>query len=148
MEYTEPAMQPSPFKNEKILVLLFVGLILGLGITGAIAARVPPSANVMYGSSPSGKPVRVSPFPGSPTIEEPIPTATSESPTNELACTDAGGTWNACGSACRNQPDAKACIQVCVEYCECASDDECPADENNVNRLTCADYVDGVGVCQ
>lgn len=128
-------MQPSPFKNEKALVLLFVVFLLGLGVLGAFASRVPPAANVVYGSGPSNKPVRVATLP-------------YDASTNELACADAGGVWNDCGSACRSQPDAKTCIQVCVPYCECTSDEQCPADENNVDRLTCADYVDGVGVCR
>ncbi|MBI4437604.1 hypothetical protein HY631_01495 [Candidatus Uhrbacteria bacterium] len=58
----------------------------------------------------------------------------------ESSCTTAGGIWNACGSACRTTPDAP-CIEVCVEYCQCASDTQCPT------GLTCGDFVDGVGVC-
>ncbi len=83
-----------------------------------------------------------------PAVGEPADGAAGGSPTNQLACEDAGGRWNECGSACRNQPDAEACIQVCVAYCECTSDQQCPADEDNVNRLKCMDYRDGVGVCK
>lgn len=56
------------------------------------------------------------------------------------SCTEAGGTWNGCGSACRTNPEA-ICIDLCVEYCECQSDDQCPAGS------VCGDFVDGVGVC-
>ncbi|MBI4435577.1 hypothetical protein HY630_02805 [Candidatus Uhrbacteria bacterium] len=60
---------------------------------------------------------------------------------NESSCQDAGGTWNPCGSACRTDPDA-ICIELCVEYCECKTDDECPS------GYRCGDFVDGVGVCR
>lgn len=59
----------------------------------------------------------------------------------QLSCETAGGRWNGCGSACRETPEA-ACIQVCVAYCECASDAECPT------GYPCGGYVEGVGVCQ
>ena len=59
---------------------------------------------------------------------------------DEASCLAASGTWNSCGSACRTDPGA-ACIQVCVEYCECASNEQCP------NGLVCGDYVDEIGVC-
>lgn len=58
----------------------------------------------------------------------------------QAICESAGGTWNACGSACRTEPGA-ACIQVCVEYCECVSSDECP------QGFVCGDFVTNVGVC-
>lgn len=58
----------------------------------------------------------------------------------EAACSDAGGTWNPCGSACRTDPDA-ICIELCVEYCECTTDFQCPT------GYTCGDFVDDVGVC-
>lgn len=60
---------------------------------------------------------------------------------NERTCMDSGGTWNACGSACREMPDAP-CIDVCVPYCECAQDDQCPL------SFSCGALVEGVGVCQ
>ena len=59
---------------------------------------------------------------------------------NESVCNESGGTWNPCGSACRTDPDA-ICIELCVEYCECKSDLECPS------GYTCGDLVDEVGVC-
>lgn len=58
----------------------------------------------------------------------------------EASCSDAGGTWNPCGSACRTDPDA-ICIELCVEYCQCISDSECPL------GYTCGDFIEGVGVC-
>ena len=59
----------------------------------------------------------------------------------QSACEEAGGTWNACGSACREHPE-DACIQVCVEYCECTTGEQCP------EGFVCGAIVDGVGVCQ
>ncbi|MBI5369737.1 hypothetical protein HZA85_00895 [Candidatus Uhrbacteria bacterium] len=60
---------------------------------------------------------------------------------SQMACETAGGNWNACGSACRETPEA-GCLQVCETYCECRRDEECPS------GLTCGAFVDGVGVCQ
>jgi len=59
---------------------------------------------------------------------------------NEASCQDAGGTWNPCGSACRTDPDA-ICIELCVEYCECETDLQCPS------GFVCSDVIEGVGVC-
>lgn len=58
----------------------------------------------------------------------------------EDSCTASGGNWNSCGSACRTTPDAP-CIEVCVQYCECLSDSQCPV------GLACKDFVNDVGVC-
>lgn len=55
-------------------------------------------------------------------------------------CEQASGSWNACGSACRTQPEAP-CIELCVAYCECELDDQCPV------GYACGDFVDGQGVC-
>lgn len=59
----------------------------------------------------------------------------------EMTCGDSGGTWNACGSACRENPEAP-CIEVCVNYCECTADDQCPF------GFSCGAMVDGTGVCE
>ena len=59
---------------------------------------------------------------------------------NQQVCNDSGGYWNPCGSACRTEPDA-VCIELCVEYCECESDDQCP------DGFACGDFIDEVGVC-
>ena len=58
----------------------------------------------------------------------------------QASCETSGGSWNSCGSACRTTPESP-CIEVCVEYCECVSDAQCPT------GLTCQDFVDEVGVC-
>ena len=60
---------------------------------------------------------------------------------NEATCTAAAGNWNPCGSACRARPD-DICIEVCVEYCECRLDQECP------QGFTCQEFVDRVGICK
>lgn len=36
---------------------------------------------------------------------------------SEELCDDLGGTYNECGSACRNDPDSEFCIMMCVQYC-------------------------------
>lgn len=59
---------------------------------------------------------------------------------NAETCALSGGTWNSCGSACRTMPDVP-CIELCIEYCECASDAQCPFGS------TCRDIIDGIGVC-
>lgn len=80
--------------------------------------------------------------PGQAPVETPMPMTDSGVPTelSQTSCESAGGAWNACGSACRTQPEA-VCVEMCVEYCECTSDAQCPA------GFVCGDYVDGVGVC-
>ena len=59
---------------------------------------------------------------------------------SEDLCTESGGEWNACGSACRTHP-GDVCIELCVEYCECEEDAQCPL------GYTCGDFIDEVGVC-
>lgn len=59
---------------------------------------------------------------------------------NETTCSSTGGIWNSCGSVCRTDPDA-ICIELCVEYCECVADDQCPT------GYSCGDFVEGTGVC-
>lgn len=61
---------------------------------------------------------------------------------NEETCQVSGGVWNACGSACRGMDDAIPCIEVCVNYCECLSDNQCPFD------YSCVEKIDGIGICQ
>lgn len=81
-------------------------------------------------------------------VEQPIGDDTSDDEPNAQQltremCEGAGGTWNACGSACRGLgPDEGACIQVCVEMCECQSNNQCP------DGFECGEYVNGTGICQ
>lgn len=69
------------------------------------------------------------------------PPAVEVDPLTQAACEAVGGDWDACGSACRETPEA-VCIQVCVEYCECASDADCPS------GYTCQRFVGETGICQ
>ncbi|WP_299734935.1 hypothetical protein [uncultured Endozoicomonas sp.] len=39
---------------------------------------------------------------------------------DENTCTDLGGEFNACASACRNDPKAEICIMMCVPVCSFA----------------------------
>ncbi len=55
-------------------------------------------------------------------------------------CRAAGGIWNDCGSACRGN-DVDSCIEVCVEYCECTRQGQCPF------NYSCEDPVNGIGIC-
>lgn len=116
------------------LAVAAVGLLLVvLVVLAVMASRVKPTGDLQYGS----------PRPGKPVPEEPMPVP--EEPSSDLTasvCADAGGTWNECGSACRAEPDAEACILICVQYCECASDAQCP------DGFACGDYVNGTGVCK
>ena len=36
---------------------------------------------------------------------------------SEQACTDMGGTFDACGSPCRHEPEGVICAAVCVPLC-------------------------------
>lgn len=60
--------------------------------------------------------------------------------TNET-CTNSGGTWNECGSACRGQ-DTKFCVEMCISYCECKQNEDCP------KNYICGDYVEEIGICK
>jgi len=72
-----------------------------------------------------------------------IPEEETQDVLTEETCRNAGGNWNACGSACREQvTGVSVCVDVCVEYCECTSTDQCPA------GLTCQGLVEEVGVCK
>ncbi|MBI5046844.1 hypothetical protein HZC07_03880 [Candidatus Micrarchaeota archaeon] len=44
----------------------------------------------------------------------------------ELLCQNSGGNWNPCGSSCAGAPPGDACIQSCVEQCECGGNFICP----------------------
>jgi hypothetical protein len=36
---------------------------------------------------------------------------------SQNSCQELGGTWNDCASACRHDPNAQACIMMCVQVC-------------------------------
>ncbi|MDA0208161.1 MAG: hypothetical protein O3B64_02010 [bacterium] len=59
---------------------------------------------------------------------------------SEQMCVSSGGQWNSCSSACRGEEEG-ACIQVCVEVCECTSNDTCPF------GFACINIIDGIGIC-
>lgn len=63
---------------------------------------------------------------------------------SEFVCEDTGGEWEYCGSACRveeSQSSDIGCIEVCVEYCHCRHDGECPVGHH------CDDFIEDDGVC-
>lgn len=113
-------------KREILWVVLLGSVLCALSVAASFASRVPPVGMLEYGrpewsvTRPASQPV--------------------VSAAEEKECIAAGGTWNACGSACRGT-DAEQCAAVCVAYCECADSDQCPA------GFSCGDYVDGTGVC-
>lgn len=129
-------------------ILILIAAIAAISVAVVLTTSGKPDAVIIDADGKPVREIRIDPLSGKQKVREPMAGATGGSPTNELACEDAGGTWNACGSACRNKPGSEMCIQVCVEYCECASSSQCPSDENNVSRLTCTEFVDGTGVCK
>ena len=68
----------------------------------------------------------------------------------ESMCTQYGGHWNPCGSACRGAPSGTVCIMMCVPYCECGgiAGFGCPP------GYICTDYLpspttpDAMGICK
>lgn len=58
---------------------------------------------------------------------------------NEVSCVASGGNWNSCASAC--PPGTEACIEVCIEQCECSLSDQCPFGSRCILR-------NEVGVCE
>ena len=63
-----------------------------------------------------------------------------DTPLTETSSADSGGTGSPCGSVFLTDPDA-ICIELCVEYCECETDLQCPS------GFACSDVIEGVGVC-
>lgn len=137
-----------PSKRSALILLGLTGTVLAVVLAGTFAASRRPDQIVQTTGEPAMRAIRIDPLSGNQTILQPIAGTNGGSPTNKLACEDAGGTWNGCGSACRNKTGAEMCAQVCVEYCECASNGQCPNDDENVRRLRCTEYVDDVGVCK
>lgn len=114
------------------LVVVAVGLLLVvIAVLAVLASQVKPTGQLQY-----GKPSR-------PVLTEPAkPEPEPSSDLTAAVCSDAGGTWNECGSACRTEPEGTMCILMCVQYCECTADAQCP------DGYSCGDYVDGTGVCK
>ncbi len=104
---------------------LLIGLVLFVVIVGltVLVEKVVPSTRQI----------------GEKSVEN-IPLLDTSSVLTQFTCEASGGTWNACGSACREDPSAP-CIQVCVAYCECVSNVQCP------ENFACGQFVDSVGVC-
>lgn len=80
----------------------------------------------------------------------PQPNVSNATAITESMCTQYGGHWNPCGSACRGTPPGTACIEVCVPYCECGgiAGFGCPP------SYICTDYLpspttpDAMGICK
>jgi hypothetical protein len=125
------------FPNEKLILAIVSAILIVIAVLAVFAARVTPEVTVIEQRGPSGT---VKPAPEQPGEGE--PTDGLGSPTDADACSQAGGVWNECGSACRGAPPDTVCIMMCVPYCECTSDAQCP------DGLTCEEEIDGVGVCK
>lgn len=80
----------------------------------------------------------------------PPPNGSTGTAITETMCTQYGGHWNPCGSACRGAPPGTACIEMCVPYCECGgiAGFGCPP------GYVCTDYLpspttpDALGTCK
>jgi len=129
-------------KHERFVIAAAAVVLILVGVLGVLAARQEPSViqqdTLPYGERPIFEPKPVVP-------EEPAPEPIEPEPENGLtqaSCEAGGGTWNECGSACRGAAPGTPCILMCVPYCECATDEQCPAD------LSCGAFIDGTGICQ
>ncbi|MCR4314669.1 MAG: hypothetical protein NUV84_05515 [Candidatus Uhrbacteria bacterium] len=112
---------------KKMVVTLIVLGLVGVGVWGVISSE----------RSEESRDFEVRDSSTTPTQND---SSRDDAGLTQANCSDAGGTWNPCGSACRTDPDA-ICIELCVEYCECQSETECPS------GYTCGDVMEGVGVC-
>jgi hypothetical protein len=124
--------------KEATLVAGVLVLLVGISLLGVAASRVTPTLMQVGGSDPYAPrpvPPKPEPVPEEPTGDEPMDYV------SEGMCNAAGGDWNECGSACRGAPEGTACILMCVTYCECTSDAQCP------DGFSCGSFIDGVGVC-
>jgi len=63
----------------------------------------------------------------------------------ESVCEDSEGEWESCGSLCRGEVvvgvDNIVCAEVCVEYCYCRDDGQCPEDHH------CSEFINETGIC-
>ncbi len=73
---------------------------------------------------------------------------TSPQPLTKELCESARGHWDECGSACRDDPNARICTMNCVQYCYCGgiAGFGCPS------GYECTDYLpkgadDAMGIC-
>jgi len=136
-------------KNERLVIAIAAVVLVVVAVVGVLAARQTPTVIQQDGSlygrpMMETKPVLPEPEPA-PVEPEPTPEPSPEPEPKELTqanCESAGGTWNECGSACRGAPPGTMCIMMCVPYCECTSDDQCPTD------TSCTAYIEGTGVCE
>lgn len=95
----------------KIAVILAIVLLFGCTAQADVEENTTPNKTI-----------------NSSKIKPPVDQPINTSILSERSCTQAGGRWNECGSACRGAPPGTACILVCVTYCECGpgNDFNCP----------------------
>ncbi len=128
-------------KEERLIALVAAAALVAVSVLGLLAANI--GERVEFVGPRYGVPTRPMPVPPRPVVppEAPVPPLIPDEGA-QTACEAAGGRWNECGSACRGAPPGTACIMLCVPMCECASDDQCPADQ------ACEFKIDDVGICQ
>lgn len=112
---------------KKIVVTLIVLGLVGVGVWGVVSSE----------RSEESRDFEVR---DSSTTSTDNDSGREDTALTQTSCSGAGGIWNPCGSACRTNPNA-ICIELCVEYCECETDLQCPS------GYTCGDVMEGVGVC-
>jgi len=122
-------------KNEGLYIAILVGVVVLVAVLGAVAARQTPNVIQLPGT---GSPTK--PAPVEPPTEQPVPNEPQG--ITQAACEDAGGTFDECGSACRGAGPDTMCILMCVQYCYCESDAQCPT------GYSCGDYLDKQGICE
>ncbi len=129
---------------EKLALPLFIAIVLALAIPLAWLVR----ARLDVSREPA-RPLPTAPKPASPGPTPLGPIPDDGKTADQIACQQAGGNWNPCGSACRGAPPDAVCIQVCVPQCECGgiAGFRCPA------GTVCGDYeppgaADALGVCK
>lgn len=124
-------------KNEGKIVAALAILLIALVVIAVLGARMTPNVPELNGN------VGGASQPPKPVPEAPVqPVENPNGGVTQAACGDAGGSWNECASACRGADPNSPCILMCVQECECLSNDQCPA------GTTCQEYVDTVGVCK
>jgi len=115
MKYLRKEIEYKPWRITLVLAVLFVAMVLG------VVQRI-DQANQ----------------------EEPPEFINQSETLNEETCTNSGGEWDSCGSACRGEeaedPEV-ICAEVCVDHCYCAHDGECPEGHH------CTEFIEETGIC-
>jgi len=128
---------------KKIILVLLIGMLVFAGCTSTKTDDT--KGNITIDKPPTTE----TPPANNKTTQPNLQNQEDKFILTEKICKSAGGNWNECGSACRNDSEATICTMQCVQYCECGgiAGFDCP------QGYYCTDYMpknakDAMGVCK